>query len=146
MRHVEQPIGIVAAACPKSWPDLGPFLARLARGDTEGARSDCHRLRGEAKPARADYDTAIRLRSYKHRSFLAAVRLALARRDGARARRYADWGVFCQPESPDIHEALGDYCVAVSDSGSASNAFARAIQLNPSDQAVRAKWEKLNAR
>jgi tetratricopeptide (TPR) repeat protein len=109
-------------------------------------RADCHRLRGEAGPALADYDTAIRLRIYKHRSFLAAVRLALARHDGARARRYADWGVLCQPKSPDVHEALGDYYVAVRDSAPASNAYARAIELNPSDQALRAKREKLQPR
>jgi len=109
-------------------------------------RADCHRLRGEATSALDDYDTAIRLRTYKHRSFLAAVRLALARHDEARARRYAEWGVLCQPDEPDVHEVLGDYFVAVHDVELASRAYARAIELDPPNETVRAKLEKIGAR
>jgi len=94
-------------------------------------RADAHRSRNETVEAFADYDTAIKLRTFKLNSFLAAGHLALDRKDFERARRYFEWAVNCRPENARTHGGLGDYLAAIGDRPAAVRAYEASLQRDP---------------
>jgi tetratricopeptide (TPR) repeat protein len=108
-------------------------------------RADVHRFRGELREAFADYDRSIRAKVFKLNSFVAATRLALDKHDMARARRYADWSVYCRPDSAKTHEVLGDYYALARDRASAERAYRRALTTDPACTACRGKLTALTA-
>jgi len=108
-------------------------------------RADAHRFRGELGEAFADYDRSIQAKIFKLNSFVAATRLALDKHDMARARRYADWSVYCRPDSAKTHEVLGDYYALAQDRTSAERAYRKALTADPGCSPCRGKLTALTA-
>lgn len=108
-------------------------------------RADAHRFRGESGEAFADYDRSIQAKIFKLNSFIAATRLALDKHDMARARQYADWSVYCRPDSAKTHEVLGDYYALARDRTSAERAYRKALSVDPACSECRGKLTALTA-
>jgi len=108
-------------------------------------RADVHRFRGEVGEAFADYDRSMQAKIFKLNSFVAATSLALDKHDMARARRYADWSVYCRPDSARTHEVLGDYYALARDRASAELAYRKALTADPACSGCRDKLTALTA-
>jgi tetratricopeptide (TPR) repeat protein len=106
-------------------------------------RADAHRLRGELDAANADYDTSIKLKVFKLSGFLDAAQEEMGRREWDHAKRYLDWAVHCRPDATKVHEALGDYYLAMNDRQQAQLFYADAIRRDPKNESARKKFTRL---
>jgi len=107
-------------------------------------RADAHRLRGERDAARADYDTAIKLKVIKLGGLLDAAQEELGRKQFDRAKRYLDWAVHCRPDATTAYEGLGDYYAAINDKAQARQMYKTAIERDPKNGSAKEKLAGLS--
>jgi hypothetical protein len=89
------------------------------------------RNRGQLGPAERDYLRVLRLQPRNARALAGLTRLAMSRRDGTQARRWARQLVEAHPRNANNHVLLGDVYRQFGDPRAAARHWRRALELSP---------------
>ncbi len=90
-----------------------------------------HLRAGQIVPATALFEEVRRIEPENVEAIFYLARLALQRRDGARAKTLAEKGIHLDKERPELWYMLGEACGRQKELGNAVSAFERAAALSP---------------